>query len=826
MPVMPAIPPAIASFVALFIRAARPMLRATWQQIWRRRPRRWYSWSLLGTALLILTAYAWLNSTLPNQRGNVDIDALTGDVEIVRDDHGVPHIFAPDWRNAYVALGYLHAQDRMWQMELMRRAGAGRLSEVIGPATLKTDRLMRTLGLYAAAGDSYFALSNRVQAALTAYAKGVNAFIEEDSLPLEFRVLGFKPEPWQPADSLVWLKLMAYQLGGSWRDEITAARLAAHITPEQAGYLLGWTQPIVDKNKSSSIKPSVDWKDLANALPVHGPRSASNGWAVSGRLTADGVPQLANDPHLELGAPVLWYLARITTPDGTLTGATAPGFPFHILGQNDELAWGITSTAADAADLYIEKTVSPEEYLAPTGPEPFVQRTEVITIKGEPRELLPVRITRHGPVISGVMPQAAPLVANNKVVSLMATFTRADDTSAEALYWLNRAHTPADIESAVRYVQAPVQNLFFADKRGNIGLRVVGSVPVRASGNGAYPADGSTIKYDWVGVVPRQDLPRWSNPIEGYVGNANEQLVDSQYPHLITATWMEPYRGQRLHQLLSHAPEKSLTLNDHAAWQNDVDSFAARALRDTVLAHLPLHPTSDFDNTVRTLLQEWDGQYTRTATAPLVLEYLQNELLNALLADNLGPDTDALQLVRIDVLLRAISNTKGDWCDDVRTADKKESCATTITAAWQATLASVRNAHGGDPANWVWASVNYAPLKNRFWGTIPVIGGLFDIGTVVDGGQHTLKRADRYDHNPKDMFAVLHGAGYRGIYSAGNPDAGRYVIASGQSGHVLSADYGNMVRLWANGEYIGLFGTLSELDRAHHRYLSLLAPEE
>ena len=813
--------------------AARHHALAGWNRIHPYRPRSRRAWILVAAAALLLFGYVWLQGTLPNQRGSVTLNALTNDVEIVRDGYGAPHIFAPDWRNAYVALGYLHAQDRMWQMELMRRAGAGRLSEVVGDATIKADRLMRTLGLYSAAHDSYFALSGRVQAALTAYAAGVNAFIAEDNLPLEFRLLGFKPEPWQPADSLVWMKLMAYQLGGSWRDEITAARLTAHITPEQAGYLLGWTAPLTENRKPKTGKQSdiyglpstVNWNALASALPPAGPRSASNGWAVGPRLTADRTAQLANDPHLELGAPILWYLARITTPEGSVVGATAPGFPFHVLGQNDELAWGITTTGADTADLYIEKTTSPEEYITPNGAEPFVQRTETITIKDKPRELLTVRTTRHGPVVSGVMADVAPLAADSHVVALMATFTRGDDTGAEALYWLNRAHTPADVESAVRYVQAPVQNLFFADKRGNFGLRVVGSVPTRASGNGAMPADGTVIDHDWVGVIPRQDLPRWINPVQGYVSNANEQLADDTYPYLITTQWLEPYRGQRLHQLLAHSSEHSITFNDHAAWQNDVDSIPSRALRDAVLAHLSLRTDDTFDAAVRTLLQNWDGQYSLTASAPLVMEYLQDELLTALLADELGAATDTLRPAHISTLLRALSDSHGDWCDNVSTKEK-EDCATTIRTAWNKTLQRIKDNHGDDPADWAWGGVNSAPLTNRFWQNIPVVGGWFDIGTPVAGGRYTLKRADHYDYDAHNMFSAQHGAGYRGIYSAGDSDIARYITAGGQSGNVLSGDYGNMVPLWADGKYITLSGTLSELERQHGRYLSLLAPEK
>ncbi|MGE3770501.1 MAG: penicillin acylase family protein [Bdellovibrionales bacterium] len=781
---------------------------------------------LAGVLGLLVLVLLWSYGTLPRQFGSTKLKTLSHDVDIIRDDYGVPHIFAQSANDAYAALGFVHAQDRLFQMDMMRRAGAGRLSEVIGEPTLKTDRLFRTLGLYSAAADSFAALGHPVRAALQAYASGVNAFIAQNDLPLEFRLLGYTPEAWKPADSLVWLKLMAFTLGGSWRDEITAAQLAQHISVPQVAALMGWSispkrGPVAPSAEDTRQK--VDWNELAAALPPHGPRSASNGWVVNGRMTASGKPQLANDPHLGLSTPILWYLARIVAPDVNVTGATAPGFPFHVLGQNNELAWGITSTNADTADLFVEKVTGDSTYLSPFGEEEFVTYNEVIKIKGKPDEHLTVRLSRHGPVISGVEKHAAKLAANDRVISLLSTMTRGDDTSAEALYLLNRARTPYEVERATNYVQAPVQNLMFADRRGNIGLRVVGSIPVRRNSLGVLPGDGTLNTGDWVSAIPRLSLPRWINPSRGWLSNANEAIAPARYPHLITALWMQPYRAMRLQQLLGGAAPGSLTHDVHAAWQNDDVSVPSLWLRDSTLALLPV-ATNETDRQARDILKAWNGHMALDAAAPVVLAYLEDELLSALLADELGDAVNTLRPVQPRVLVNALNDKVTNWCDNSSTKET-ETCADIVTTAWQAALERTIAQHGA-PDTWAWGHVNIAPLENKFWQNIPVIGAWVDQATPVSGGNHTLKRAGKSDHDDSgNLFGVDHAAGYRGIYTAGDPENGRYIISTGQSGSILSPDYANQVRLWADGGSLGIKGSLSELDRQHPRYLTLIASE-
>lgn len=805
----------------------------------------------LGLLVLLLLVpvlgWLWLGSTLPRTTGTTTLDALQNDVEIVRDTHGVPHIFAPTWRDAYVALGYVHAQDRLWQMELTRRYGAGRLAEIVGKPALKSDQLMRTLGLYEAAYNSYTALSLPVQTALQAYAEGVNAFIAEGPLPPEYSLAGFQPEPWQPADSLVWIKLMAYTLGSGWRQDLTAAALATKLPPDAVAVLMGWhgvspamvpdepETPAIPKlfDKQKKPKPksrpqttSYNWAPLMGALPplplgsAITPASASNAWAAGDRRSQTAEPILANDPHLMLTSPALWYLARVETPEGSLVGATAPGVPFHIAGMNNDLAWGLTTTGADTSDVFVEKIGNvPELYVTPNGPEAFLTRREVIKVKGHAPVILKVRQTRHGPVIGDLV--ETNLHNEKTTVSMQATYLRGDDTSAEALYWMGRATTVNELEMALRFVQAPVQNVTFVERRGNIGMFTAGTVPVRARGDGAFPAPGDDARYDWVGVVPRHELPRIVNPSRGVVSNANEAVVDDAYPYHFTAAWDPGYRGQRIKNLLE--AHSQISLKDFRDWQNDTLSLPDLQLRDVLLDLLRDKDLDDDSTRLVTILRAWDGHTDLDQIAPTIMAVWQEQLANTLLADDVGDMLQHLQPVGTNILLALLRDPKHDWCDDTHT-NAKEDCQMAAMVSLRNATTELKNKLGNSEAHWQWRYLNIAPMTNKSWDAVPIIGKLLSNSMAVAGGQYTLKRAGRTPStNNDDMYAVNHGAGYRGIYDLSNPADSQFIIATGQSGHVLSPYYNDLRKLWANGGYVTLTGTLSELEKAGGDYMTLKA---
>jgi len=435
----------------------------------------------LGVLLLLLVVGVGglLWTTLPSRNGTFSIPGLSAPVDITFDAHGIPFIRAANLTDAAAALGYLHARDRMFQMDLMRRAASGTLSEIAGPATLPMDKEMRILGLRRAAVADYAALPEDAKRMLEAYASGVNAWIDAHgrfSAP-EFLVLG-APAKWEPVDSLLWAKTMGLWLSGNWRQELARARLAAHLSKEELSAL--WPAQH-DAGRPSAMREidsrfaaiENDLRQLATfPEPFTQPDQASNEWAVDGSRSATGAPLLAGDPHLAFGFPSLWYLARIDTPDETLVGATAPGVPGVVLGHNRDIAWTFTTTGADVQDIFIETPVGHGEYQTPDGPKPFSVREEVIHVRGEPDVTLNVRETRHGPVISDLIDPTGPVLAVE-----MANLTPGD-TSAVGLMALNTAKTVEDAGHAASLISSPVQNLLVADKE-KIALYMTGRVPIR-----------------------------------------------------------------------------------------------------------------------------------------------------------------------------------------------------------------------------------------------------------------------------------------------------------------------------------------------------------
>ena len=445
----------------------------------------------LGFVVLLLAAVVtgmlWL--TLPPRSQQARVPGLSGPVDIGFDTDGIPRVRAASATDAAAALGFVHARDRLFQMELMRRAASGRLSEIAGPATLATDRLMLTLGLRRRAVADYPTLPAETRAMLEAYASGVNAWIAERgrfSAP-EFLYLG-RPDPWQPADSLLWGEIMGLSLSLNWRTELSRQSLAGHVPQQLIDEL--WPPASSEGRPEAALAPALSHlaSDLAAVLPRFPapytlPETASNEWAVDGRHTATGAPLLAGDPHLAFGFPSIWYLARIETPDGVLVGATAPGVPFLVLGHNGHIAWTFTTTGADVQDVFIETPAADNEYQTPDGPRPFTVREERIKVRGEPDQMLTVRETRHGPVISDLSNRNGPILAVS-----MANLAPGN-TAAAGLLALNQAHDVDAAGKAAPMITAPVQNLLVADRQ-RIAFYVTGRVPIRRAGDGSVPVPG------------------------------------------------------------------------------------------------------------------------------------------------------------------------------------------------------------------------------------------------------------------------------------------------------------------------------------------------
>lgn len=760
--------------------------------------------AVVAAAVLLAVATVALRTSLPRTEGTVVVRRLGATAEIIRDAHGVPHIHADSREDAFFALGFAHAQDRLWQMEFQRRLGAGRLAEVLGEEALPTDRFMRTLGVQRVAEATTERLDARTRGILEAYADGVNAFLEQRRglLPPEFLLLGFEPEPWRPADTVAWSKMMAYDLSRNWTDELLRARLARVLHPDRVAEL--W--PAYPEDAPVTLP---DYAALYERLPLEEtwraavqPLSAeagSNAWALSGDRTRSGAPLLANDPHLGLQLPSLWYLAHLRAPGLDVIGATLPGTPTVLLGRNEHLAWGFTNTGSDVQDLFIEQVSAedPDRYRTPDGFEPFVVRTETIRVRGGADETLTVRETRHGPVISDLGGTAEAVAAGagaggtELVLALAWTALRPDDLTVQAALALPFATGWEEFTRALESFHSPPQNVVYADAGGRIGFYAAGRVPIRAAGQGLAPVPGWNGRYDWVGFVPFSELPHALEPASGEIVSANQKLVPDGYPHHLTSDWAPPYRAERIEQLL--AMTERHTAEGQQRIQADLLSLAARALLPAALA---ADTETALARRAQALLLGWDGVMDRDAAAPLIYAAWLRSFTRLVLEDDLGELTAEYAGHRPLFLLRAPAG-EGEWCSDRRGGG----CAELSARALREAVAWLAERHGDDPTAWRWGDEHRAALAHPVLGRTPLAWAL-EPRPRTGGGPFTVAAA-RYD--PADAerpFAQTEGAGFRMVVDLGDPSASRFVIAGGQSGNPLSPWYRSLLGHWQRGEGI------------------------
>jgi len=773
---------------------------------------------LIGLAIIVvvavtLTGAIVLETSVPDYGGRDRIPQLGGEVTVIRDANAVPHIFADTALDAYRALGYLHAQDRFFQMEMARRTGTGRLSELIGASGLRTDRFMRTLAIGQLADAAVANMAPATRDAADAYTEGVNAWLQSPHTrrPPELILLGIEPEPWRAADSAVWGRLMALLLSGNWTDELLRAQMASRLNAQQIADL--WPGEPSDTPTTlanlEELNRELDFAGIVQAIPDFlFQASASNQWVVDGNRTTSGKPLLANAPHLGFMAPGMWYLARIVTPEFSGAGATLPGQPFFAVGHNSDLAWGFTTTHADTQDLFIERLDpdDPGQYLVPGGALPFETREEVIPVRfrSEP-ETLTVRTTRHGPVISDISATAASVAPPGRVLALAFPYLLPDDRTVDALFQINRARTRDDLMSALQLFHSPMQNMVYAFTNGDIGFVAPARVPMRRSGDGRTPVPGWTGDHDWDGFVPFAELPQRHNPSAGWITNANNRVVGDDYPHLITPDWPEGYRAQRIATLLDRTGKHNG--DSFAEMQGDIVSPAAQELLPLLLRHLD-PPADPIAKAAVVLLDNWDRTMARSQPQPLIFTAWLRSLGSQLYGDELGPLAPRYRGIRPRVLQRMLNNRTA-WCDDTGTA-ALEDCTVTVSTAFMNAIAGMSERLGDDPAAWRWGDLHQARFEHPVLRRIPVLRDLFAVTIPTDGGDFTLNRGTP-QATRKSPFTHVHGAGLRAIFDLADLDSSRMMIATGQSEHVRSRFFDDTTRDWRDGRYLVLKGDVSAL---------------
>lgn len=773
----------------------------------------------VSVAVVAFAIRAWL--TLPQTSGENVVPGISHPVEIWRDAHGVPHIFADSMSDAWFALGYAHAQDRMWQMEFTRRLGAGRLAEVVGPPILDADRFFRTLGLYRLAEAQSKSLSWQTRIALEAYANGVNAWLDHRAaaLPIEFFLFGHEPEPWRIADSLVWARLLAYQLSTNWTTELLRARLAVKL-PKSLLVELWPTDPSdwpVTIEGSGQAAASQLIRRLGEVPAWLEVRGASNAWVVGPGRSASGNPILANDTHLALAAPNPWYLARLVTPKLEITGATAPGAPFVLLGHNGSVAWGMTSSGADTQDLFIETVdpADPERYFAPGGPQPFEVRRESIQVKGSDPVELTVRATRHGPVISDFLADMDAVAGMNAVVALASASEAPQDRTVEALAAMATARDVDEFAEAARGFESPAVNIVFADTGGTIGMISPGRVPVRRHGDGSLPAAGADGRQDWIGVIPRDERPMLVNPETGFIVNANNRLVDDTYPWLIARDWEEPYRARRIEAYLLERSRN--TVDDVQNLQTDILSDAARDLLPIML-----HEIGHMDGEAgraADMLRRWDRRMRRDRPEPLIYAAWLREAMRGIAADDLGQQFERYWRNRPRFIRAALTENR-HWCGDARSKLPGD-CGRVLGAALDRALAHIRSRLGRDVAGWRWGDLHRARFQNRTLGEVPLLSLLASLSIATDGGDHTVNVGELTHGGSDEPYSHARGAIYRANYDLSDLAESRYMIPGGQSGNPFSRHYRSLLEPWRDGAYLKIAGTREQLADAGYDNLVL-----
>ncbi|NOX73717.1 MAG: penicillin acylase family protein, partial [Alphaproteobacteria bacterium] len=716
---------------------------------------RWLLRLFVGLSVLSLAAmalaYYLASGSLPDYNRDYTVTGLKTPVEIVRDNNNVPHIFSDQDSGTYFGLGFAHAQDRLWQMTMLRRTAQGRLSEVFGARTLEIDDYIRRLDLYTLSEVSFQYQGGAAQAALEAYAAGVNAWIETVRTEAlgrgapEFFMFGAKIQPWRPADSLAILRLMALRGSSQMAAEILRARTSLTLGDNQ-DRLLDILPDAPGPGSAALPAYGFLFKGLPQVLTASLPRDpldpvpafsfagASNAWAAAPSRSTSQSTLLANDPHLAFSAPSIWMLARLQLASGDVIGGTIPGMPLVLAGRSDQLGWGITASYLDDQDLRIEKVNpdNPDEYLTPDGYKPFITREITIKVKDAPPVRRLLRWTENGPVLPAARYDIGAVTPAGHVASLSWTALVADDRSMTAALRLMGAGNVYDAIEAVRDYTAPSQNLILADKT-NIAFQMIGKMPDRALGNqgqGRIPSQGWLAENRWAGTLPYENNPRIVNPSSGLLANTNNKTVDRPFPNHVTYDWGDSQRIERLQKLMG-----SREVHTSASFieaQLDEVSFSARALLPLIARDLWFEldsPRPDSPESLRKtaldLLAAWNGEMNEHMPEPLIYAAWMRALQQRLIQDELGPlarDFTTPEPVFLERVFRDVNNAS-EWCDVVQSSTI-ETCTEIARVALDTALAGLLKTYGPRVESWRWGDAHQAMQDNAALGDIPLLSWL------------------------------------------------------------------------------------------------------
>jgi penicillin G amidase len=784
--------------------------------------------ALLVVLILAGAIYVW--RSFPTLDGEIRAPGLAGPVQVRRDASDVTHIEAQSQADAYFAIGYVHAQERAWQLEFNRRVMHGELSEVFGPTTLETDKLMRRLGIMQAAQAQWDRLPADARAVVEAYARGINAYhaTSSQALPPEFHILGVKPGEWTPQDSMAWALMMALDLGGNWGNEFARLSILQRLSTQQLWQLM-------PPYPGEAPATSTDLAALYRGLSVYKAESSapqktaaidplmgewlrglgysegvgSNNWVVAGSHTRSGKPLVANDPHLGLSSPAIWYFAHLkapATPGGKpldVIGATFPGLPVVAIGRTAGVAWGVTNTSPDVQDLYLEQInpANPRQYRTPEGWADFVASEQAIKVKGQPDERFTVLSTRHGPVLSNGHPQYSEVIDTSRyALALRWAALDGDNSTVAAFTRANLAQNVDELLAAFSLFHSAMQNLVTADTTGKTAYQAIGRSPLRRPDNdlrGIAPAPGWDAKYDWSGWIGYGQTPHVEHAAieaKGWHATANQRIHPKDFPYFMGQDWVTPERFDRIEVLLAATPKHDV--NSMRAVQGDIFSSATVKLLAVLKSTRSDHPQAA---AALGLLKEFDGTMKSDGAAPLVFAVWADELTRGLIEPKIGAaKVKALYGKRtfragLETMLLD-PDAQAFWCGD-------KGCAEASSKALDRALDRIVAMQGSDPAAWRWGPAHAAVSGHKPFGNVAALAKFFDVRVAVGGDPWTVNVGNYYANEAVMPFATRHAASLRAIYDLSDLENSQFIYQTGQSGLVFSPRYRDMADEWAQVRY-------------------------
>lgn len=769
---------------------------------------------IIFAAVFYFISLKLVKRPLPVYEGELETAGISRDIKIFRDEDAVPYIYAESEEDAAFALGFVHAQERLFQMDLLRRAGEGRISEIIGSRTVPIDKMFKTLGIFTLVKEIFPRLSNETQRILIAYSKGVNEFIKNSKgkLPEEFALLNYEPYEWKPEHSLVIAKLMAWELNISWWTDIAYTHIAQKLGEEKAREII----PNYQQNAPVIVPPGIKKyaqipldmihidRQFRQLTGFNGTHIGSNAWVVNGAMSKSGKPILANDPHLAFQAPGKWLVAAIRGGNWNAEGFTLPGLPAIVIGKNKNIAWGVTNVMADDADFYIEQLDSAKtQYMLDGIWRQLKIENDSVAVKDSAFVHFKIKKTHRGPLITDIHANNFLMNTSNIQKAVLSMRWTAFEFSDEfkGIFSLNKASGWDEFKQALKDFTVPGQNFVYADKDGNIGYVCAAKLPLRNSVNPTFIYDGTTSSNDWRGFVLYEEMPKIFNPAENFIATANNKTINDFRYH-ISNLWEPTSRIERITSLLKSKPVHSA--EDFKKYQTDFYSPYAKEISSYIIpAFKDVKINDENMNRALKMIGAWDYVMNSDSQIPSIYAAFFQCLLKNIFQDEMGEQifNEFIFMANIPyrVVQKLFAGNQSSWFDNINTPQIENRDAI-IRQSFADALIYLENKFGPDMEKWQWGELHKITFKHIFHGQSGLFDRFGDIGEFPIGGDGTTVFNTEYSFNTP--YETRLGPSMRFIFDFAQPDQFEFILPAGQSGHPLSPHYRDMTKMWISGRTV------------------------